>query len=108
MKMKALVVHAVRAPKPGYEFDEFEKRTGIVRNGAMVWKDAVYGIEEVEVPQVGDDDVLIKVAACGVCGSDGHVHEKDKDGYINFAWLTRFPLIPGHEFCGEIVEKGRM
>ena len=44
-----------------------------------------------EVPKpelVHGDDVLIKVASCGVCGSDGHVHEKDKDGYINFAWLT--------------------
>ena len=40
MKMKALVVNAKREPKPGYVFDEFEQRTGIVRNGAMVWKDA--------------------------------------------------------------------
>ena len=107
MKMKALVVNAKREPKPGYVFDEFEQRTGIVRNGAMVWKDATYGIQEIDVPEVGPDDVLIKVASCGVCGSDGHVHEKDKDGYINFAWLTRFPLIPGHEFCGEIVEIGK-
>ena len=63
MKMKALVVNAKREPKPGYVFDEFEQRTGIVRNGAMVWKDATYGIQEIDVPEVGPDDVLIKVAS---------------------------------------------
>jgi D-arabinose 1-dehydrogenase-like Zn-dependent alcohol dehydrogenase len=38
------------------------------------------------------------VDACGVCGTDLHVHEGE--------FGARFPLIPGHEFSGEIVELG--
>ena len=67
VKMKALVVNAKEA-KPGYVFDEFEQRTGIVKTAQWFWKDATYGIQEIDVPEVGPDDVLIKVAPCGVCG----------------------------------------
>ena len=107
MKMKALVVNAVWDPKPGYVFDEFEKKSGISRDASRVWRDAVYGIEEVEVPKIKDDEILIKVINCGVCGTDGHVHSKTEDGYVNLSWLARFPLTPGHEFSGEVVEIGK-
>lgn len=106
MKMKALVITATKAPKPGYVFDEFEKRTGWARDGSKVWKDAKYEVTEVEVPKLLPKEVLIKVEACGICGSDVHVYNKDEDGYIKFAWNTMFPNIPGHEYSGKIVEVG--
>ena len=106
MKMKALVISAKKAPKEGYEFDEYEKRTGIVRDGTQVWKDARYEVKSIDVPKLRPKEVLIKVKACGICGSDVHTYHKDKDGYISFAWLTKFPNIPGHEFSGTIVEVG--
>ncbi|KAJ2987019.1 hypothetical protein NUW58_g4734 [Xylaria curta] len=40
-------------------------------------------------------DVLIKVKACGVCGTDLHIHEGE--------FIAEFPLIPGHETIGEVV-----
>ncbi len=59
---------------------------------------------EVSVKQVADptpapDQALIKVEACGICGTDIHVIRGE------FA-PTRYPIIPGHEFCGEVVAVG--
>jgi len=59
---------------------------------------------EVSVKQVDDptpepDQALIKVEACGICGTDIHVIRGE------FA-PTRYPIIPGHEFCGEVVALG--
>ena len=65
MKMKALVISATKAPKEGYEFDEYEKRTGIVRDGTQVWKDAKYEVKSIDVPKLRPKEVLIKVKACG-------------------------------------------
>ena len=59
-------------------------------------------LEEVEPPQIGINDVLIKVHRTGVCGTDLHIYEWD-------SWAQKtipVPLIIGHEFVGEIVEVG--
>jgi propanol-preferring alcohol dehydrogenase len=60
-------------------------------------------IEEVERPKPGDDDVLIKVEACGVCHSDLHVADGD---WKQFAGITKLPLIVGHEVAGKVVDVG--
>ncbi len=58
-------------------------------------------VEEHEMPEVGPDDVLIQVKACGVCGTDVHIYEGDKGA----AEVTP-PTILGHEFAGVIVQVG--
>ncbi|WP_219819578.1 galactitol-1-phosphate 5-dehydrogenase [Pseudoclavibacter sp. AY1H1] len=55
-------------------------------------------VESVDVPKPGTGDVLLKVAACGVCGSD--------IPRMNFAGAYLLPIICGHEFSGHIVEIG--
>lgn len=55
-------------------------------------------VEETKMPDVGPEDVLIKVMACGVCGTDVHIFDGDKG-----AADTNPPCILGHEFSG-IVE----
>jgi threonine 3-dehydrogenase len=55
------------------------------------------------VPEIGPDDVLIKVNKTGICGTDIHIWNWDE-------WAARtvpVPLITGHEFAGQIVEIGR-
>jgi len=55
------------------------------------------------VPEIGPDDVLIKINKTGICGTDVHIWNWD-------AWAAKTvptPLITGHEFAGEIVELGR-
>lgn len=49
-------------------------------------------------PQIGQDDVLIKVRAAGICGTDLHIFKGEYE--------ARYPLIPGHEFSGEVVAVG--
>jgi L-iditol 2-dehydrogenase len=58
---------------------------------------------EIDIPEIGPDEVLLKVKACGICGSD-----------IAYYWgmspleteTGKGPLVLGHEFSGEIVEIG--
>jgi len=55
-------------------------------------------VMEVGKPKIASHQVLIRVKACGVCRTDIHLYEGE--------FLSRFPLIPGHEFAGEIAEVG--
>ncbi len=55
------------------------------------------------VPEIGPDDVLIKVNKTGICGTDIHIWKWDEWA----AHTVPVPLITGHEFAGEIVEIGR-
>ncbi len=59
-------------------------------------------IREVKIPSFGRTDVLVKVKVASVCGTDLHIYNWDKwaQGRIHP------PLIPGHEFCGEVFAVG--
>ncbi len=57
-------------------------------------------VTEVEEPQVGPDDVLIQVEACGICGSDIH-------GYDGSTGRRIPPLVMGHEAAGHVVATGQ-
>ena len=58
-----------------------------------------YDIKEFPIPELGDDDILVKVEGCGVCGTDAHEFKRDPFGLI--------PLVLGHEGTGEIVKMGK-
>ncbi|MCZ4268596.1 L-threonine 3-dehydrogenase [Rhodobacteraceae bacterium R_SAG6] len=58
---------------------------------------------QVPVPDIGPDDVLIKVNKTGICGTDIHIWNWDDWA----AHTVPVPMITGHEFAGEIVELGR-
>ena len=53
---------------------------------------------DIPVPQPGDDEVLIKVMACGICGTDEHI--------MNDAYAHTIPVTLGHEFTGIVTEIG--
>lgn len=62
------------------------------------------GIEKMEIkefpmPEVGDNDMLVKVEGCGICGTDAHEYRKDPFSLI--------PVALGHEGTGEIVKMGK-
>jgi threonine 3-dehydrogenase len=59
-------------------------------------------LEDVPVPALGRDDVLIRVLRTGVCGTDLHIYEWDGWAQANLP----VPLVTGHEFVGEVVETG--
>ncbi len=58
-----------------------------------------FDIKEYPMPEVGDDDILVKVEGCGVCGTDAHEFKRDPFGLI--------PVALGHEGTGEIVAMGK-
>ena len=66
---------------------------------AMLTKLENYEIKEFPIPEIGDDDILVKVEGCGVCGTDAHEFKRDPFGLI--------PLVLGHEGTGEIVKMGK-
>ena len=59
-------------------------------------------IEDVPVPEVGINDVLIRVLMTGICGTDLHIYEWDEWAQATIP----VPMAIGHEFVGEIVEVG--
>ncbi len=58
-----------------------------------------FEIQEYKLPEVGDDDILVKVEGCGVCGTDAHEFKNDPFNLI--------PVVLGHEGTGEIVKMGK-
>src|SRR4051812_28631995 len=71
---------------------------------ALVKQEAAPGLWLVDVPrpEVGINDVLIRVDRTGICGTDVHIYKWDE-------WARRtipVPMVVGHEFVGEIVEVG--
>lgn len=105
--MKGLVLDAKWEPKPECKLTDWEKETGKAISGCLVWKGPNLEVRSWPDYDLGPREVLIKIKACGVCGSDMHFYETDQDGYILYPGLTKFPTILGHEFSGKIVEVGR-
>ena len=58
-----------------------------------------YDIKEFPIPPLGDDDILVKVEGCGICGTDAHEFKRDPFSLI--------PVALGHEGTGEIVAMGK-
>jgi threonine 3-dehydrogenase len=71
---------------------------------AVVKPEAAPGadVRQVKIPSYGRTDVLVKVKVASICGTDLHIYEWDRwaQGRIHP------PLVPGHEFCGEVVAYG--
>ena len=58
-----------------------------------------FRVENIEVPKMESTDVLIRVKACGICGSDVHTYKR--------GILARPGFVMGHEFSGEVAEVGK-
>ncbi|ONI39971.1 galactitol-1-phosphate 5-dehydrogenase [Candidatus Epulonipiscium fishelsonii] len=56
-------------------------------------------LQEIENPIPKDDEVLLKIRACGICGSDVH-------GYLGLTGRRIAPMTMGHEFAGEVIGLG--
>ncbi|MFH0925778.1 MAG: alcohol dehydrogenase catalytic domain-containing protein [bacterium] len=63
----------------------------------MYYNNSDVRVVEQKIPTIGNNDILIKVMACGICGSD----------LMEWYRIKRAPLVLGHELAGEIVEIGK-
>ena len=66
---------------------------------ALLTEKEHFEIKEYPIPELGDDDILVKMEGCGVCGTDAHEFKRDPFGLI--------PVVLGHEGTGEIVKIGK-
>jgi 2-desacetyl-2-hydroxyethyl bacteriochlorophyllide A dehydrogenase len=65
----------------------------------VIEQPGVLRVERVGDPTPGPREVVVAVEACGICGTDIHIVDGE------FA-PTPYPIVPGHEFCGEVVALG--
>jgi threonine dehydrogenase-like Zn-dependent dehydrogenase len=105
-KMRGVTLHATWDPKPGFKLGSKDIDKVQTYLGSQVWRDPYISIDEHDIPEPGPGQVLIKVKACGICGSDVHMAQAQEDGYIYYPGLTGFPCILGHEFSGVVVKGG--
>lgn len=105
--MKAFVLDADWVPREGYTPGPSELESRKARVASQVWRNP--RIQQVELPEPVplDDELLVRVRAVGVCGSDTHCVETDPQGYMLFSGPTRCPVVLGHEYAGEVVAVGR-
>ncbi len=65
---------------------------------AVIEKPGVITVMDVAIPEPGPKEVLIRIAASGICGTDIHIFNGD--------YLGTYPIIPGHEFSGIVASAG--
>jgi threonine dehydrogenase-like Zn-dependent dehydrogenase len=105
--MKAMQVEAEWAPRDGYRPTADEERTRVARSGCMVFRNPRFSVRDVPDPELGADEVLIRVRGCGICGSDVHIYERDADGYMLYPGMISVPVVTGHEFAGDVIAVGK-
>jgi 2-desacetyl-2-hydroxyethyl bacteriochlorophyllide A dehydrogenase len=66
----------------------------------VIRKPREIALTERAIPEPGPGEILIKVMASGICGTDIHI--------FNGEYLGAYPVIPGHEFSGTIVSTGNL
>jgi scyllo-inosose 3-dehydrogenase len=104
--MTTLQLFANWEPRPGYALTQKECDSHKAANTSQVWRYPTLEFIDAPMPGPGPGQVLVRVLACGVCGSDAHCLEVDGEGYPLFSGATRLPVTIGHEFAGEVIEVG--
>ena len=106
--MRALRLEADWEPRPetADTLDPADVAARIARRGNQVWRNPRVSVAEVPDPSPRSDEVVIGVRACGICGSDLHFVESDRDGYMLYPGLVRAPVVIGHEFAGVVEAVG--
>ena len=106
--MKALRLEADWEPRPSVlaSLDPADAAAHVARSGNQVWRHPRITLTSVPDPSPARDEVVIRVRACGICGSDLHFVETDSDGYMLYPGLVRAPVVTGHEFAGVVEAVG--
>jgi L-iditol 2-dehydrogenase len=73
-----------------------------VNRAAVLYAAGDLRVEDRAVPQPGPREVLVEIAAVGVCGSDVHYYEHGRIG----SFVVREPMVLGHESSGRVVALG--
>ncbi len=106
-QMDAVEITGEWDPRPSVELSEQERDGRWARDATRVWRHPVWSTARRDIPTIRDPrDVLVRVRAVGICGSDAHLFETDSEGYVLLPYRVRLPLVPGHELAGEVAAVG--
>lgn len=68
-------------------------------NAAVITEPQSLRVQELDTPEPDNAEVLIRVRASGICGTDIHIYQGE--------YMGSYPIVPGHEFAGDVVAIGR-
>jgi alcohol dehydrogenase, propanol-preferring len=80
-----------------------ERKSNVMKAAVLQQSKQPLALQEVRIPTLESDEVLVKVEVCGVCHSDLSIIDGD---WTQLKRLMKADLIPGHEVVGQVVEKG--
>ena len=98
INIEAIVKSVLQEMTTGVEAPKAVKNANTAKVGMMTAKEKIE-IKEFNIPEIGDDEMLVKVEGCGICGTDVHEYKNDPFGLI--------PVVLGHEGTGEIIKMGK-
>lgn len=90
-KMKSIVLSAKWDPRKGFKLGSKDIEGKLTYLGSQVWRDPTLQVVEKDIPEIGPTEVLIKVKACGICGSDVHMAQTDEEDTSGIQVLLPFP-----------------
>lgn len=106
-EIKGFFVDADWEPRPEAKLNDWETNNRFSTRGNNTWKNVRGQLRmDLPYPKCGDTQILLRILTCGICGSDVSLFLSDMDGYTGYASQCSFPMVPGHEFAGEVVEVG--
>jgi len=106
-KMQTVTLFAEWQPRENFKLGLKDVEGKLTYLGSQVWRNPILKIVEKDISEINPTEVLIKVKACGICGSDVHMAQSDEEGYIWYPGLTAFPCTLGHEFSGIVAKAGK-
>lgn len=98
INIEAIVKSILQEMTTGAEAPKSVTNANTAKVGMMTAKERIE-IKEFNIPEIGDDEMLVKVEGCGICGTDVHEYKNDPFGLI--------PVVLGHEGTGEIIKMGK-
>ena len=105
--MRAMMVEADWEPREGYRPEARDAERRLARNGNLILRHPRFRVVGLPDPSPRSDEVLIRVKACGICGSDVHMYERDDEGYMVYPGMMSTPVVTGHEFSGVVEDVGQ-
>ena len=105
--MKAVELRAKWDPTEDFELGAKDIEGKLTYLSSKAWRYPQISVVDRPMPKIGPTEVLLKVQASGICGTDVHLGQAKEDGRVMYPGLTAFPCVLGHEFSATVAEAGQ-
>lgn len=105
--MQALVLNGEWDPRPDAQISAADRKRQWAYDARQAWRHPRWAIQQHPDPVIdAADDVIVRIRAVGLAGSNVRMASTDADGYVLLPYHMHLPRVPGHEIAGEVVEVG--